>query len=327
MKTPRARSCRSRLPFDHAQGRELVERETAPAGDRLKLTPVGAVSNREPRPRPAAPIPDEHRGDNLRDQLFVKVFTVARLTIDRTWRSREVCSGYWRLYLNDAAGAGLELADGSLYPLVPGRVHFVPAGVRFSCRNTRPLRHLYIHFDLIGLTAVTVQRLFTKPLTLPPRPALAAQARQLDTWSQGLTTVCQAKALVHASLAELFRRLPPATVTLYDRLTRAQGPVAAAIGHIEDHLGSGLTNQQLAGLCHFSEDHFGRLFRQRLGQTPAQYILERRIAAATHWLAFSTASIDQIAERLGFANRFHFTRMFTRRMGCGPATYRRQTRV
>ena len=54
---------------------------------------------------------------------------------------------------------------------------------------------------------------------------------------------------------------------------------------------------------------------------------ERRIAAATHRLAFTTESIDQIADRLGFANRYHFTRMFTKRMGTSPAAYRKQARV
>lgn len=74
-------------------------------------------------------------------------------------------------------------------------------------------------------------------------------------------------------------------------------------------------------------DHFGRVFRAYLGHTPAQYVLERRIAAATQELAFTGASLEQIAERLGFANRFHLTRMFTRRMGVPPAAYRRRVRV
>ena len=72
-----------------------------------------------------------------------------------------------------------------------------------------------------------------------------------------------------------------------------------------------------------SEDHFGRLFRKSVGSTPAQYVLERRIAAVTQALLFTNDSIDQIANRLGFANRHHLTRMFTRRMGVPPAAYRR----
>lgn len=256
-----------------------------------------------------------YRDDNLHDQIFVKVFTVANTTIDRHWDARDVCSGYWRLYLNDRNGASLALADGARYPLLAGRIYFVPAWVRFSCRNTRPVGHLYIHFDLIGVTGVTVQRLFHKPLTLPPDRHLLATADRLV--GNTPATLLQAKALVYAALAQL----------RFDALPAVRAPVAAAQEHIEQHLGTLMTNAALAKLCHFSEDHFVRLFRQHLGQTPAQYILERRIATATTHLAFSADSIEHIATQLGFANRYHFTKMFTRRMGLGPAAYRRQAGV
>ncbi|MEI6083530.1 MAG: AraC family transcriptional regulator [Verrucomicrobiota bacterium] len=249
------------------------------------------------------------------DQLFVKVFVAKRETIDRDWNYRDVYSGFWRLYLNDRDGAALALTDGSRYPLPAGRIHFVPAWVRFSCLNTRPVGNLYIHFDLIGVTGVTVQRLFHKPLTLAPDRHLLATADRLVENTP--TTLLQAKALVYAALAQL--RFAP--------LPAARHPVAAAQEHIEQHLGTLITNAELARLCHFSEDHFVRLFRRHLGQTPAQYILERRIATAINQLAFTADSIEQIAAHLGFANRYHFTKMFTRRMGNSPAAYRKQARV
>jgi AraC-like DNA-binding protein len=254
---------------------------------------------------------DPYRGDNLNDQLFVKVFTAKKITINSSWNTADVCSGYWRLYLNDRDGAGVRWAGG-FYPLRAGQIHFIPAWVRFSCVNRRPVGHFYVHFDLIGLSGVTVQRLFQKPISLPaiPRPPPG--------------DIFRVKAFVYTALAGLFATIAPGQL---DELRVAQSPVAPAIRHIEDHLGELMTNAQLATLCHFSEDHFVRLFRARLGQTPAQYILERRIAAATHRLAFTTESIDQIADRLAFANRFHFTRMFTKRMGTSPAAYRNQARV
>lgn len=264
-----------------------------------------------------------YRGDNFHDQLFVKVFTTAQVVIGRTWNTRDVCSGYWRLYHNDRTGAALELADGTHYPLPAHRIHFVPAWVRFSCRNTRRISHCYIHFDLIGVSGVAVQRLFHKPLTLPPDGHLDAAVHRLAPRLQCPTpaTLCEAKALVYAALAQLL------TTLRFDALPAAPNPVASAQQFIEQNLGTLMTNAQLAALCHFSEDHFVRLFRRHLGQTPAQYILERRIATATHHLAFTDASIEQIATELGFANRYHFTKMYTRRMRLSPAAYRQQTRV
>ncbi|MCS7049608.1 MAG: AraC family transcriptional regulator [Verrucomicrobiae bacterium] len=254
---------------------------------------------------------DRHRGDNLQDQLFVKVFTAARVTIDPSWCSRDVCSGYWRLYRNGRDGASV-LWQGGEYRLTPRALHVIPAWVRFSCLCRKPVDHFYVHFELIGLTAVTVRRLFQKPMSLP------------DQSLPDPTNVFRVKAWVYEAMAELFATVPSQRWT---ELHAAQTRIAPALRYIEDHLGESLTNAYLATLCHCSEDHFIRLFRRTLGQPPAQYILERRIAAATQRLAFGDESIEQIAETLGFANRYHFTRMFTRRMGVGPATYRQQARV
>lgn len=266
---------------------------------------------------------DPYRGDNLRDQLFVRVFTVACVTIGRTWNSRDVCSGYWRLYLNESAGAVLLLPGGGRHELTAGRIHLVPAGVRFTCHNTRPVRHHYLHCDLIGVAAASIRGLFTKPLVLRADARLEGMARGLPGGGAPEVVLCRAKAVAYAALGAAMADLPAGALAGLS----VPSPVVAAVRHIDEHLGEDLTNRDLAARCHLSEDHFGRVFRARMGQTPGQYVIERRVAAATQALAFTADSIEQIAERLGFANRFHFTRMFTRRMGIAPAAYRRQGQV
>ena len=100
-----------------------------------------------------------------------------------------------------------------------------------------------------------------------------------------------------------------------------------AIEYIEDHPEEPLGNRLLAGLCSMSEAYFIRQFRALAGQSPGRYVLERRITLAEQRLLFTAASIDQIAEGLGFGNRFYFSRMFTRQVGISPAAYRKAVRV
>ena len=274
-------------------------------------------------PRMRHALPEPHRTDNVHDELFVKVFAVARLTIDAGWNAQHVCSGYWRLYCNDAPGAAVLLADGTPYPLVAHRVHLIPAWVRFSCRNRRRVRHRFVHFDLIGVPAATVQHLFTKPLTLPRDATLERLAATLGDPAPAGVAICRAKSVVYSALGRVLEQIPG---TGLDQLPAA-GPVAPAVRHIDDHLGDALRVPDLARLCHFSPDHFGRLFRQRVGRSPAQYVIERRLAAASQALAFTDDSMELIAERLGFSSRYHLTRLFSRRMGTAPAAYRRRARV
>jgi AraC-like DNA-binding protein len=64
-----------------------------------------------------------------------------------------------------------------------------------------------------------------------------------------------------------------------------------------------------------------------VNQTPAQYIVERRVKTAAQHLLFSDNSIERIATESGFGNRFYFTRVFSRHVGTSPVAYRKNSRV
>ncbi len=267
---------------------------------------------------------DDYRLDSLHDRLFVKVFAAASLGVDQDWNTANVRSGYWRLYENDAPGSALRLQNGEIYDLGPGFVHFIPPDVTFSCLNQKLVQHTYVHFDLIGVTSLIVERLFTKPLSLEIQPGMhhllaGLQRPALDSMEQ----LCAAKALVYACLAPLFAQSHQAM----SLIASGFGPVQAAVEYIDANIPENITNIGLARTCHVSEDHFVRLFKRHVGTTPAQYIIDRRVAAATQALSFTSHSIEQIAEDLGFGNRYYFSRVFKRRMGIPPAAYRRRAEV
>ena len=262
------------------------------------------------------------------DHLHIRLYQVSNQLIDHTWDAEEVCSPYWRFYVNSRPGASVVMADRS-YPLAARRVHFVPAWVRWTCHNTAPIDHLFAHFDLIGLPGAVVRTCFPAPITLPEDRDLEAQCEALrplvgkgsDRTHPILT--CLAKAAIFRALSAAFAGLDRERVQRLVQHTRGDNPVGEALRHIDDHLGAELPNELLAGRCGFSVDHFVRLFRHHVGQTPAQYVLERRIVTAAERLVFGDDSIDLIAEDCGFPDRFYFTRVFRRRMGLPPAAYRK----
>ena len=67
---------------------------------------------------------------------------------------------------------------------------------------------------------------------------------------------------------------------------------------------------------------FSKRFRARFGKSPAQYLIERRVAVAAQRLTHDDFSIETIAESCGFTDRAHFTRAFVKRMGIAPGGYR-----
>jgi AraC family transcriptional regulator len=79
----------------------------------------------------------------------------------------------------------------------------------------------------------------------------------------------------------------------------------------------------LADDCNLSTRHFARAFRDSMGVTPHQWLLHRRVEAATALLSNSPLTLSDVAVAAGFANQAHFTRVFSRVVGVTPGAWRR----
>jgi AraC-like DNA-binding protein len=263
------------------------------------------------------------------DVLHLRVLRMAVKLVDpKSWAWNEVCSSFWRLYYNDVDGAEVEV-EGKRYPIRAGRVYLIPPGVTFSCICHRPVDHLFFHFDIVSMPNGLVRDVFSPVIELSSDAGVEASLMQvrssLKTRSlETIAELCRVKAALYQALSVLFRDLAPGQLARCMRVVHATNPVTGALYSIEDNLSAAMDNRVLARACGLSESHFIRTFRAVMGQTPAQYILDRRVALASQRLLYTRDSIEQIAETCGFPNRSYFTRVFTRRMGTPPATYRRK---
>lgn len=98
----------------------------------------------------------------------------------------------------------------------------------------------------------------------------------------------------------------------------SQSTLQQVTEYIREHLDQDLKLIELSAIAQLSPYHFLRLFKQRIGITPHQYILQRRIEKAKHLLQHSEMNIADIAVRTGFSDQSHLTRCFKRRFGVTP---------
>jgi AraC-like DNA-binding protein len=268
----------------------------------------------------------------MEKELHLRLLHVGLVPIDHSWNVRNVYSTYWRYYINNTDGAEVELADRRV-PIPKNCITFIPAWVRFNCHNVRPIRHFYIHFDIVGISGFIVRKIFNSPITLPEKIDFPQFLRGLDIdvkdlrFTESAACLCRIKATLYHHFSALLENLNPEQKDIFNQSMFALNRFAATLQYIDNHLAQDLNNNTLAHHSHMSESHFAHCFHDLMGQTPARYVLERRIAYAARQLVFSQHSIDTIAERSGFTNRFHFSRNFTRVMGVPPAAYRKTTRV
>lgn len=88
--------------------------------------------------------------------------------------------------------------------------------------------------------------------------------------------------------------------------------------YINNHINQDLRLDEVAAIAQLSSYHFLRLFRQSMGVTPHQYILQCRLNQAKYLLQHSNLSIAEIAARTGFCDQSHLTRYCKRIMGVTP---------
>lgn len=91
---------------------------------------------------------------------------------------------------------------------------------------------------------------------------------------------------------------------------------------IRSEPGSSISVAEMAERANLSEDHFIRVFKKAKGVTPGEFVLGARIDSAVSLLLFTSRTISEIADELGYCDIFHFSKQFKKRMGVSPRNYR-----
>lgn len=100
--------------------------------------------------------------------------------------------------------------------------------------------------------------------------------------------------------------------------------IQRAVVMIESRMGRDAVPEEIALQVGLSSRQFGRLFRDHLGITPKQFIIETRLRYARWMIENSRHPITAIAYDTGFADCAHLTTAFKARYGMSPINCRRQ---
>ena len=100
-------------------------------------------------------------------------------------------------------------------------------------------------------------------------------------------------------------------------------PVFRSLEIIENRIMEKLTVENIAHSVFFSKYHYGRIFREIVGETVMEYVTKRKLSLAGRDLLETGATITEIAFNYGFESREGFTRSFKEYMGVTPTEYRK----
>jgi AraC family transcriptional regulator len=102
----------------------------------------------------------------------------------------------------------------------------------------------------------------------------------------------------------------------------SQRQLSHILDYIHEHLDRDIKLLDLANQLGMSQFHFGDLFKQSLGITPYQYLLQQRIERAKQLLKAGDRSIMDIAFLCGFNSHSHLSKQFRQLTGMTPKAYR-----
>lgn len=230
------------------------------------------------------------------------------------WEAADLQAPYWRLYWHDAPGAWIDSGEGRR-PLRVGCPVLVAPNTHFACGNERSFGQLFLHFRLEPGLAENTGRVFW----LKSDASCSSLARRLR---KALLAGDAGLSLSFAAQEYLSRVLQQVPAEAW-MLPAADERVSASIRRIKSSYPARLPLQLLAREASLHPGSFARLFRAVTGHSPLQYLNNLRMEEACFLLHRTELSIDEVAAKLGFADRLYFTRLFTARLGISPAKYRR----
>lgn len=211
----------------------------------------------------------------------------------------------------------------------PGALWVMPQGCRHEVRFEGAVEGVALAFDPVRFDNLVesaggksstpiIQSLAASP------PKIEHLMRALDHESKlpsthdhfGLECIATAIALALSQHARAIAAPSKAGPRLAPRQIRA------VQSYVEEHLEQPIALAELAAAAGLSSFHFLRAFKESLGVTPGQYVLDQRMERARSLLKTSNLSIAEIGVRVGFDYSSHFTRAFGRAVGTTPSTFR-----
>jgi AraC family transcriptional regulator len=213
-----------------------------------------------------------------------------------------------------------------------GDFSIAPAAAPFFARWDDDDRLLQMRITAQFMAQVATEALTMNPERLEVIPTFRTRDPQLEAISMLLLTELKQdnlgsrlyiESLSNMLAVQLLRQYStaqPQLVVYEGGLPQRQ--LMQVFDYIHEHLNRDIKLADLAGSIGMSQFHFSHLFKQSIGTSPYQYLLQQRIERAKQLLKQTERSIMDIALECGFNSHSHLSKQFRQLVGITPKAYR-----
>lgn len=102
--------------------------------------------------------------------------------------------------------------------------------------------------------------------------------------------------------------------------------IKEAINYIEQNFQNNISIEDIAAVCGINRSYFGKIFRNSIGRSPQEFLMNYRMVKATELLKLTSLSIADVGSAVGYENQLHFSRAFKNIYGVSPREWRNQNK-
>lgn len=107
---------------------------------------------------------------------------------------------------------------------------------------------------------------------------------------------------------------------------KADKDVSAAVlkvkQYLDEHYNEDICREDLGHLAYHNSAYLAKMFKQYIGKSMGNYLLDKRIKMACSLLEETNRSISDISIDIGYDNLAYFSRLFKKKTGMTPSEYR-----
>ena len=225
------------------------------------------------------------------------------------------------LYLNDCE-TEYTTKDGQKISTHSGDVVYVPTGSEYSVKCIRARSAASSTFQINFLLFDSENQPFIISDQIDVFSPITADLKSLflrqSLLSKNPFTFPSAHKLV---MLELINALAGER-----RIHMLHPTIEMGLKYLHDHYDKDPSVEELAEICHISQVHFRKLFKEQTGKTPLEYKNMLRLRDAEQQMVYSDLPIGEIADRLGYATVAHFIKQFCKAYTVSPLAYRKRYR-
>ncbi len=100
--------------------------------------------------------------------------------------------------------------------------------------------------------------------------------------------------------------------------------IRSSLDYMNAHYDSDISLEEIAALSYVSPVWFRKLFREKVGMSPAEYRTQLRMLQAERYINFGNMSVREIAESVGYHDVSLFIKHYKRYFGITPLAARKQ---